>query len=237
MMLILSFAASQYEIPLEPQEVFAEQQDFGSKLVGLSLLSDTVQLSVGETKDLSINITWIGDDSLTITEFSAGEFTSWFLFEPKPFIINVDIIIIQEFDNMLPTVIPQTLKSEGTIPFKLTIPPEICLNIVDLRTCIEEKIYSIPITIKIEYLHKSYTETMNLETDLRAIPISTDTIQNLLIGTIIIAIALGGGNFLRNRLGNGKRKFTAQKHRGYGSSNHDKKIRAILTKKSKRRSY
>ena len=118
---------------------------------------------------------------------------------------------------MLPTVIPQTLKSEGTIPFKLTIPPEICLNIVDLRTCIEEKIYSIPITFKIEYLHKSYTETMNLETDLRAIPISTD--------------------FLRNRLGNGKRKFTAQKHRGYGSSNHDKKIRAILTKKSKRRSY
>ena len=58
------------------------------------------------------------------------------------------------------------------------------------------------------------------------------SIQNILIGTVILIVALGGANLIRDKMKSGKKRFTSFRNAGYGGTKYEKKVRSTLLRKS-----
>jgi len=227
LLLVLTIPASAQQITGVTSE--DELQSLGSRLRGLAILPDMVRLDPAQSTNAEIRISWLGDEPIIIKQITAGDFRGWFTFPTVPFDVNPVIIELQGTDLIIPTATAQELMSEGIIPFTVTPPRTICGNIVDVRNCIEERVYNIPITFDLEFAGQIYKDTFEIVVDLRGLPIDVATVQNLIIGTIIIAFVLGAGSFIRNR-GRSGRKIIRSRQKGFGGSSYEKRVKRTISR-------
>ena len=159
------------------------------------------RLDVLTPQEGKITVSWESDKPLTITSIDAGEFNNWFSFPIPPFPIQS---ILLDSTSVMPPAF--AARSIGEIPYVLMPPPEFCNSNQGLIiNCTERIFYTIPITILMKFEGVTYQNETQISVDLRVIPLDIASIQNLLIGTTIIVIALGGANFFRNKTKSGRK--------------------------------
>jgi hypothetical protein len=175
------------------------------QLTGLSLLSRTHQFAqAGDIIRGFIDIQWEGEEPLTITRITIGDFRGTMVFLDSP-----------RFD------IPQSIEgsgefamSSGSVPYVITLAPQVCQPEIGLdQNCLIQELFAIPVEFEFEFKGQVVTGSTNVMVDASPVPFDIVQLQVILLGVLLIGSALAG-NFIRQRLKK-QRKPASQKRRKF----------------------
>ena len=174
------------------------------ELTGLSLLSRTHQFAqAGDIIRGFIDIQWEGEDPLTITRITIGDFRGSMVFLDTP-----------RFD------IPQSIEgsgefamSSGSVPYVITLPPQVCQPEIGLdQNCLIQELFSIPVEFEFEFKGQTVTGSTNIVVDASPVPFDIVQLQVILLGVLLIASALAG-NFIRQRIKKQRKPATKKRRK------------------------
>ena len=202
--------------------------NFQQLLFGLEI--DEIQQSAkpSDLLPLNIHLEYTSEKPIKLIAIDAGEFNSWITHEALPLTIKTELLSVNDF-KMIPAAF--ALRNGGDIPIQLTVPIQYCNPKIGItQNCVEDKIYTILVKLTLEFYGKEYQQSAKITLDLRQQKLSPAFLQNMIIGTILLGIAVGGVTFAKKRIN----KFeTDHRHKsrkkGLGKSKFEQEVSKVIS--------